>query len=178
MFLKRKMISYCIQFSSVTQSCLTLCNPMNCNTPGLPVHHQLPEFTQTHVHRVSDAIQTSHPLMPSSPSVLSLSQHQVLFQWVSISDQDTAASTLVLVCCSISPSNEYWGLISLKTGLISFLSKGLSGVISSTTVSNSLAPCLLYGPALTTVRDHMEDHSLENADLCQQSNVSALKHTV
>ena len=50
------------QFSSVTQSCLTLCDPMNCSTPGLPVHHQLPEFTQTHVHRVGDAIQPSHPL--------------------------------------------------------------------------------------------------------------------
>ena len=55
------------QFSSVTQSCLTLCGPMNCSTPGLPVHHQLPEFTQTHVHRVSDAIQPSHPLSSPSP---------------------------------------------------------------------------------------------------------------
>ena len=133
---------------------------MDCSVPGFSVPHHLPKFAQVHVHCISDAIQTSHPLMPSSPSVLSLSQHQVLFQWVSISDQDTAASTLVLVSCSISPSNEYWGLISLKTGLISFLSKGLSGVISSTTVSNSLAPCLLYGPALTTVCDHWEDQSL------------------
>ena len=58
-----------LQFSSVAQSCLTLCNPMNCSTPGLPVHHQLPEFTQTHIHRVSDAIQPSHPLVsPSLPS--------------------------------------------------------------------------------------------------------------
>ena len=69
-----------VQFSSVTQSCLTLCNPMNCSTPGLPVHHQLPEFTQTHVHRVSDAIQPSHPLSsPSSPAP-NPSQHQGLFQ--------------------------------------------------------------------------------------------------
>ena len=56
-----------VQFSSVAQSCLTLCNPMNCSTPGLPVHHQLPEFTQTHIHRVSDAIQPSHPLSFPSP---------------------------------------------------------------------------------------------------------------
>ena len=56
-----------VQFTSVAQSCLTLCDPMNCSTPGLPVHHQLPEFTQTHVHRVSDAIQPSHPLSSPSP---------------------------------------------------------------------------------------------------------------
>ena len=56
-----------VQFSSVAQSCLTLCDPMNCSTPGLPVHHQLPEFTQTHVHQVSDAIQPSHPLLSPSP---------------------------------------------------------------------------------------------------------------
>ena len=67
-----------VQFSSVTQSCLTLCNPMNQSMPGLPVHHQLPEFTQAHIHRVSDAIQPSHPLSPSSLLVLSLSQHQGL----------------------------------------------------------------------------------------------------
>ena len=64
-----------VQFSSVTQSCLTLCNPMNRSTPGLPVHHQLPEFTQTHVHRVSDAIQPSHPLSSPSPLALNPSQH-------------------------------------------------------------------------------------------------------
>ena len=75
------------QFSSVTQSCPTLCNPMDCSTPGLPVHHQLPEFTQTHVHRVSDAIQPSHPLSYPSPLTFNLSQHQVLFQGVSSSSQ-------------------------------------------------------------------------------------------
>ena len=71
-----------VQFSSVTQLCLTLCNPMNCSTPGLPVHHQFPEFTQTHIHRVSDAIQPSHPLSSPSPSppVANPSQHQNLFQ--------------------------------------------------------------------------------------------------
>ena len=67
-----------VQFSSVTQSCPTLCNPMNLSTPGLPVHQQLPEFTQTHVHRVSDAIQPSHPLSSPSPAAPNLSQHQSL----------------------------------------------------------------------------------------------------
>jgi len=68
--------------SSVTQSCPTLCNPMNRSTPGLPVHHQLPEFTQTQVHWVSDAIQPSHPLSSPSPPAPNPSQHQSLFQWV------------------------------------------------------------------------------------------------
>ena len=75
------------QFSSVTQSCLTLCDPMNHSTPGLPVHHQLPESTQTHVHCVGDAIQPSHPLSSPSPPALNLSQHQDLFKWVSSSHQ-------------------------------------------------------------------------------------------
>ena len=68
------------QIRSVAQSCPTLCDPMNCSTPGLPVHHQLPEFTQTHVHRVSDAIQPSHPLSSPCPPVPNPSQHQSLFQ--------------------------------------------------------------------------------------------------
>ena len=72
-----------VQISSVAQSCPTLCDPMNRSMLGLPVHHQLPEFTQTHVHSDSDAIQPSHPLLSSSPPALNLSQHQGLFQWVS-----------------------------------------------------------------------------------------------
>ena len=71
-----KTISATLQFSSVSQSCLTLCNPMDCSTPGFPVHRQLPEFAQTHVYRVSDAIQPSHPLSSPSPPALNLSQHQ------------------------------------------------------------------------------------------------------
>ena len=78
---------YSVQFSSVTQSCPTLCHPMNCSMPGLPVHHQLLEFTQTHVHRVADVIQPSHPLSsPSSPAP-NPSQHQSLFQWVNSSHE-------------------------------------------------------------------------------------------
>ena len=73
-------LRYAHQFSSVAQSCLTLCDPMNHSTPGLPVHHQLPESTQTHVHQVGDAIQPSHPLSLPSPPALNLSQHQGLFK--------------------------------------------------------------------------------------------------
>ena len=76
-----------VQFSSVTQSCPTLCDPMNRSTPGLPVHHQLLEFTETHVRRVSDAIQPSHPLSSPSPPAPNPSQHQGLFQWVNSSHE-------------------------------------------------------------------------------------------
>ena len=73
--------------SSVTQSCLTLCNPIDCSMPGLPVHHQLLEFTQTHVHRVGDAIQPSHPLLSPSPLAFNLSRHWGLFKWIHSSHQ-------------------------------------------------------------------------------------------
>ena len=76
-----------VQFSSVTQLCPTLCNPMNCSMPGLPVHHRLPEFTQTHVHWVGDAIQSSRPLLSHSPPAPNPSQHQSLFQWVNSSHE-------------------------------------------------------------------------------------------
>ena len=76
-----KLLLLSVQFSSVTQSCPSLCNPMNCSTPGLPVNHQLPEVNQTHIHRVGDAIQPSHPLSTLSPAS-NPSQHQSLFQWV------------------------------------------------------------------------------------------------
>ena len=88
--------TYSVQFSSVAQSCLTLCDPMNHSTPGLPVHHQLLEFTQTHVHWVSDAIQPSHPLSSPSPPAPNPSQHQNPFQWVSSAwgGQSTGVSAL------------------------------------------------------------------------------------
>ena len=75
-----KVLLLSVQFSSVAQLCLTLCDPMNCSMLGLPVHHQLPEFTQTHVHQVGDAIQPSHPLSSPSPPAPNPSQHQSLFQ--------------------------------------------------------------------------------------------------
>ena len=77
------------QIRSVSQSCLTFCDPMNCSMPGLPVHQQLPEFTQTHVHWASDAIQPSHPLSSPSPPAPNPSQHQSLFQWVNSSHEVT-----------------------------------------------------------------------------------------
>ena len=87
MFLGAVLILVPVQFSSVAQSCLTLCDPMNHNTPGCPVHHQLPEITQTHVHRVGDTIYSSHALSSPSPPAHNLSQHQGLFQRVSSSHQ-------------------------------------------------------------------------------------------
>ena len=120
--------------SSVAQSCRTLCDPMNCSTPGLPVHHQLPELTQTHVHWVSDAIQPSHPLSSPSPPAFNLSQPQGLFKWVSSSHQ--IAKVLVSASATILPMNiQDWfpGL----TGWISLQFKGLSRVFSNTTVQKS-----------------------------------------
>ena len=100
-----------VQFSSVAHSCLTLCDPMNCSMPGLPVHHQLLESTQTHVHRVSDAIQPSHPLSSPSPPAPNPSQHQGFFQWVNSSHEWPKYWSFSF---SISPSNEHPGLISFR----------------------------------------------------------------
>ena len=112
-----------VQLSSVTQSCPTLCDPMNCSTPGLPVHHQLPEFTQTHVHWVGDAIQPSHPLSSPSPPALNLSQHQALFKRVSSSHQVACFSF------NISPSNEHPGLISFMMDWLDLLT--VQGTLNS-----------------------------------------------
>ena len=87
LWLRSWTLSCQVQFSSVSQSCPTLCEPMNRSTPGLPVHHQLPEFTQAYAHWVSDAIQPSHPLSSPSLPALNLFQHRGLFQWVSSSHQ-------------------------------------------------------------------------------------------
>ena len=120
------------QFSSVAQSCPTLRDPTNCSTPGLPVHHQLPEFTQTDVHQVSDAIQPSHPLLSPFPPTPDPSQHQSfpmsqLFAW---GDQSTGVSALA----SLFPKNiQGWSPLEW-TGWISLQSRGLSRVFSNTTV--------------------------------------------
>ena len=102
-------------FSLVTQLCLTLCDPMDCSTPGFPVHHQLLELAQTHIHRVRDAIQPSYPLSSPSPSTFNLSQHQGLFQGVSSSHK--VAKVLEL---QLQPSNEYSGLISFNCHMIDY----------------------------------------------------------
>ena len=127
-------LSYILyQFSSVTQPCLTLCDPMNCSIPGLPVHHQLLESTQTHIHQVSDAIQPSHPLSSPSPPAPTPSQHQGLFQWVNSSHE--VAKVLEF---QLQHQSFQWTPRTLSplgwTGWISFQSKGLSRVFSNTTV--------------------------------------------
>ena len=121
-----------ISLRSVGQSCLTLCDPMDSSVPGLPVHHQLPELTQTHVHRVGDAIQPSHLSSPSPPT-FNLSQHQGLFQWVHSSHQ-VAKILGVSPSASVLPMNiQDWFPLGW-TGWISLQSKGLSRVFSNTTV--------------------------------------------
>ena len=106
------------QFSSVTQSCPTSCDPMDCSTPGFPVHHQLPELTQTHVHWVSDAIQPSYPLSSPSPPTFNHSQHQGLFKWVSSSNQ---VAKILEFQLQFSPSKEYSGLISFRMDWLDLL---------------------------------------------------------
>ena len=120
-----------VQFSSVTQSCPTLCEPMNCSTPDLAVHHQLSEFTQIHLHRVCDAIQLSHPLS-SPPPAPNPSQHQSLFQWVNSSHE--VANTGVSALASFLPKISQGWSPSEWIGWISLQSKGLSRVFSNTTV--------------------------------------------
>ena len=121
------------KFSSVAQSCPTLCDPMNRSTPGLPVHHQLPESTQTHVHQVGDAIQPSHPLSSPSLPALNLSQHQGLFKWVSSSYQVAKVLEFQLLASVLPVNTQDWSPLGW-TGWISLQSKGLSRVFSNTTV--------------------------------------------
>ena len=121
-----------VKFSSVIQLCLTLCDPTDHSVPGLPVYHQLPEFTQTHVHWVGDAIQPSHPLLSPSPPALNLSQHQGLFKWVSSSHQVAKISEFQLQH-SVLPMNIQDSFPLGWTGWISLQSKGLSGVFTNTT---------------------------------------------
>ena len=106
------ILYHSVQFSSVTESCSTLCDPMDCSTPGFPVHHQVPELAQTHVHQGGDAIQPPHPLSSPSPPAFNLSQHHGLFQWVSSSHQ--VATVSEFWNWNTSPSNEYSGLISFR----------------------------------------------------------------
>ena len=121
------------QFSSVGQSCPTLCDPMNRSMPGLPVHHQLPEPAQTHVHWVGDAIQPAHPLSSPSPPSLNLSQHQGFFQMNQFFTSG-GQSIRVSASASVLPMNiQNWSPLGW-TGWISLQSKGLSRVFSNTTV--------------------------------------------
>ena len=118
---------------SVSQSCPTLCSPMDCSTPGFPVHHRLSELAQTHVHWISDAIQPSHPLLSPSPPAFNLSQHQGLFQWSQFFISG-GQSTRVSASASVLPMNIQDWFPLVWTGWISLQFKGLSRVYSNTTV--------------------------------------------
>ena len=138
---------YRYQFSSVAQSCLTLCDPMNRSTPGHPVHHQLPEFTQTHVLRVSDAIQPSHPLSSPSPPAPNPSQRQGLFN----------ESTLHMrwpkywsFSFSISPSNEHPGLVSFRMDWLDLLA--VQGNLKSLLQHHTSKASILQHSAFFTVQ--------------------------
>ena len=125
--------SYTQSNSLVAQSCPTLCDPMDCSTPGFPVHHQFPEHTQTHVLCISDGIQSSHALSSPSPSAFNIFQNQGLFQRVDSSHQVTKESIGVSASASILTMNlQDWPPLVL-TGWISLKSKGLSRVFSNTT---------------------------------------------
>ena len=148
-----------VQFSSVAQSCPTLCDPMNCSTPGLPVHHQLPEFTQTHVHWGSDAIWSSVVPFSSCPQSLPASESFPMSQLFIWGGQSIGVSALA----SVLPMNtQDWSPLKW-TGWISLQSKGLSRVFSNTTVQKHQSSGLsfLYSPTLTSIHDHWKNHSLD-----------------
>ena len=138
------------QFSSVAQSCPTLCDPMNSSTPGLPVHHQLPEFTQTHVHWVSDAIQLSHPLSSPSPLALNLSQHQGLFRWVRSSHQ--VAKVLKF---QLQHQSFQWtpGLISFRMDWLDLLE--VQGILKSLLQHRSSKASILWCSAFFKSNSHI-----------------------
>ena len=152
-----------VQFSSVPQSCLTLCDPMNRSTPGLPVHHQLPESTQIHVHRVGDATQQSHPLLPPSPPAL-----PSIFPSIRVFSNESVLpirwSKYWSFSFSISLSNEHPGLVSFRMDWLDLLA--VQGTFKSvlqhhsSKASTSLLS-FLYSPTLTSIHDHWKNHSLD-----------------
>ena len=147
---------------SLAQSCLTLCNPMNRRTPGLPVHHQLSEFIQTHVHWVGDAIQPSHPLSSPSPPALNLSQHQGLFKWVNSSHEVAKVSEFQLQHQSYqwTPRTDllYNGLFGSPCSPWDSQESSPTPQFKST---NSSVLSFLYIPTLTSIHDYWKYHSLD-----------------
>ena len=137
------------QFSSVTQSCLTLCDFMDCSTPGFPVHYQLPELAQTHTHWVSDAIQPSHPLSSPSPPTFNHSQHQDLFKRVSCLPKCWWPKYWSF-SFSIGPSNEYSGLISFRIDWLDLLA--VQGTLKSLLQHHSSKASILQSSALFIVQ--------------------------
>ena len=155
------LIAWSGQIRSVAQSCPTLFDLMNPSTPGLPVHHQLPEFTQTHV-RVSDAIQSSRPLSSPSPPAPNPSQHQSLFQWINSSNDVAKVLAFQLQHHSFQ-RNPRADL--LQNGLVGSPCSSRDSQESSPTPQfksiNSLALSLLHSPTLTSIHDHRKNHSLD-----------------
>ena len=155
-------MEYSVQFSSVTQSCQTLCDPTDSSTPGLSVHHQLPEFTQTHAHWVGDAIQPSHPRLSPSPPAPNPSQHQGPFQWISSSHKVAKVLEFQLQ----HPSFQ-WTLRTylLQDRLVGSLCSPRDSQESSPTPQfksiNSLALSFLHSSTLTSIHDHWKNHSLD-----------------
>ena len=155
-------INFYLQFSSVAQLCLTLCDPMNCSTPGLPVHHHLPEFTQTHIHPVSDAIQPSHPLSSLSPPASNPSQNQSLFQWVNSSHEVAKVLEFQLQHHSLQriPRTDL-----LQNGLVGSPCSPKDSQESFPTPQfkslNSPVLSFLHSPTLTSIHDHWKNHSLD-----------------
>ena len=153
-------IWYSVQFSLVTQSCPTLCNPMNCSTPGLPVHHQLPKSTQT--HWVSDVIQPSYPLSSPSSPALNLSHHQGLFKWVSFLHQVAKVLEFQLQHQSFqwTPRTDL-----LYDGLVGSPCSPRDSQESSPTPQfksiNSSVLSFLCSPTLTSKHDYWKTHSLD-----------------
>ena len=152
---------YSVQFSLVGQSCPNLCNPMNCSMPGLPVHHQLPEFTQTYVHGIDDAIQPSHPLSSPSPPALNLSQHQGLFQWVNSSHEVAKVLEFQLQHHSFQRNPR---ACLLQNELVGSPCSPRDSQESSSTPQfksiNSSVLSFLHSPTLTSIHDHWKNHSL------------------
>ena len=142
-----------VQFSSVAQSCPTFCDPMNRSMPGLPVHHQLPEFTQTHVHQVRDTIQASHPLSSPSPPAPNPSQHHSLFQWVNSSHEVAKVLEFQLQHHSFQRTPR---ANLLYNGLVGSPCSPRDSQESSPTPQfksiNSSALSLLHSPTLTSIQ--------------------------
>ena len=156
-----RQILYAAATTKWLQSCLTLCDPMNRRTPGLPVHHQLPEFTQIHVHRVSDAIQSSHPLSSPSPPAPNPSHHQSLFQWVNSSREVDKVLEFQIQHQSFQ-SNPRADL--LQNGLVGFPCSPRDSQESSTPQFksiNSLALSFLHSPTLTSIHNYWKNRSLD-----------------
>ena len=151
-----------LQFSSVTQSCLTLCNPMDCSMPGFPIHHQLLEPTQSHAHCVGDAIQPSHPLSSPSPPTFNHSHHQGLFKWVGSSHQVAKVLDFQLQHQSIqwTPRTDLLldGLVGSPCSLRDSQESSPAPQFKSI---NSSVLSFLYNPTLTSIHDHWKNHSFD-----------------